>query len=115
MSDENTTAHAKSPIRHNALSDGDVKAPIHFLTQSYDQISCFRKAVERTNEIGLEIISSDLKTESESGPGPSKSVVRQSLIVDRGLYRRAVGLRVLQQRQLPTLHRITSLDHLTYS
>ena len=55
-----------------------IKATIHFPTQSCDPISCYGKPVERTNEIGLEMISlvpstvsrcnrSDLTTESESG------------------------------------------------
>ena len=34
-----------------------LKAPIHSLTQSCDPISCCGKPMERTNEIGLEMVS----------------------------------------------------------
>ena len=43
--------------RSQRRKDDFFKAPIHFLTQSRDQISCCEKPVERTDEIGLVMIS----------------------------------------------------------
>ena len=44
----------KAPIHNQALlyDRQTLKAPIHFMTQSHDQISCCRKPVEWTDEIG---------------------------------------------------------------
>ena len=46
-----------SPTTESHSRSRPLKAPIHLLTRSCDQISCCWKPVERTKEIGLEIIS----------------------------------------------------------
>ena len=57
-----------------------LKASIHLLTQSCGQISCHGKPVERTHEIGLEMISLVLHW----FPVASDRVTRLSPKVDRG-------------------------------